>query len=90
MHSPGERIGGSDSGSTNKQVEFELMRLRIKELELRIELERLSQQRKYGENEIGFRESHAKATTQLPKREIQHFDGNPKNYCSFMKAFQNV
>ena len=92
IHSPEGRLSQNEDDLDRKRMEIELTRLRIKELEMRIELERVRQKQDFGSSlktdHVG---SSVTATTiDLPKREIQRFDGNPKNYWSFIKAFENT
>ena len=92
IHSPEGRLSVNESDLEHKRIELELARLRIKELEMRIELERVCQKQEFRSSpKTDHTGSGLLATTiELPKREIQRFDGNPKNYWSFIKAFQNT
>ena len=89
----------------DKLIELELARLRVKELELRLRMQQPSQDSKCRLDEAST-EAGDDAKTEpiltnriasalerrldLPKRDLQHFDGNPKNYCAFMKAFGSM
>ncbi|KAF5402254.1 hypothetical protein PHET_04366 [Paragonimus heterotremus] len=87
----------------DRELEVGLARLRIQEAEERIELERMIQQRtKLDSDEYECKSlgdlnklpieapAFLRATerqTDLPRREIQRFAGNPKSYCPSTKAF---
>ncbi|KAF5394771.1 hypothetical protein PHET_10310 [Paragonimus heterotremus] len=89
----------------DREVEVELARLRIQEVEKSIELERMTQQRTkldrdgYECKPLGDLDklpietpAVIRATerqTDLPRREIQRFSGNLKSYWSFTKAFES-
>ncbi|KER31596.1 hypothetical protein T265_02232 [Opisthorchis viverrini] len=91
--------------SDNRHVELELARLRIRELELQLELRKLLEveAKKNNQDEC---DSHTQFQSdpanlksiafalerrlELPKRELQRFNGNPKDYRTFRKAFSST
>ncbi|KAF5404582.1 hypothetical protein PHET_01746 [Paragonimus heterotremus] len=80
----------------DKELEVELTRLRIQEVEKRIEREMMIQQRtKLDRDEYEFKPIETPAfirpterQTDLPRLEIQRFAGNSKSHWSFNKAFE--
>ncbi|KAF5400192.1 hypothetical protein PHET_06343 [Paragonimus heterotremus] len=89
----------------DRELEVELTKLRIQEVEKREELERMIQQRTKFDRDEHERKTvgdlnklligtpafiHAtERQTDLPRREIQRFAGSPKSYWSFSKAFES-
>ncbi|KER24485.1 hypothetical protein T265_07851 [Opisthorchis viverrini] len=91
--------------SDNRHMELELARLRIRELEIQLELQKLSEAKAKRNNQDEC-DSHTQLQSdpadsksiafalerrlELPKRELQRFNGNPKDYWAFMKAFSST
>jgi hypothetical protein len=103
MH-PEKEEYGDPLQPADREFQLKMTRLRIKELEMQIELERILSERTQSnkistpdgeDTSIDQKHTHLSTSVierqqELPKREIQHFDGDPKHYWSFMRAFQNT
>ncbi len=90
-HSP----AGSQTGFETNAIER--LRLEIEYTKLRIQLEQLQltkkEPRQQVDNSDGNTEPPVRTTEyrlDLPKREIQRFDGNPRLYGAFVKEFQSI
>ncbi|OON20484.1 Pao retrotransposon peptidase, partial [Opisthorchis viverrini] len=91
--------------SDNRHMELDLARLHIRELEIQLELQKLPEVKAKKSNQDEC-DSHThfqsdppdsksidfalERRLELPKRELQRFNGNPKDYCAFMKAFSST